>query len=195
MTTATDTSSPRTAPIAPVMRQVYLARSGFAVVWAALLALTASSLDSISDLRPVTVVLLVLYPLVDVAAAVVDLRSSSARRPNPALLAATALSLLAAVGLAVAVTDDLAAVLRVWGAWAVVAGLVQLLVAVTRRRTGGQWAQVLSGGISVLAGGSFIAQAGSSSASLGSIAGYAVLGGVFFLVSAVRLHRAAAAVR
>jgi uncharacterized membrane protein HdeD (DUF308 family) len=106
-----------------------------------------------------------------------------------------ALSLLAAVGLAVAVTDDLAAVLRVWGAWAIVAGLVQLVVALSRRRLGGQWAQILSGGISVLAGAFFLGTAGADSASLGAIAGYATLGGVFFLISAVRLHRAAKAAR
>ena len=195
MTTATGTPTTGTpTPIAPVMRTVYLARSGFAIVWAVLLLVTASSLDSISDISALTVVLLVLYPLVDLAAAFIDLRSARGSRPA-ALSLNMALSLLAAVGLAIAVGSDLAAVLRVWGAWAVTAGIVQLVVALGRRRQGGQWAQVLSGGISVLAGGSFIAQAGSDSASLGSVAGYAVLGGVFFLVSAVRLHRAAKATR
>ena len=190
MTTA---SAPPLA-VAP-LRTLYRARFGFAVVWAALLVLTASSLDSLDPIRAVTVALLVLYPLVDVAAAVVDLRSPRAARPGAALSVNVALSLLAAVGLAIAVGSDLAAVLRVWGAWAITAGIVQLVVAVSRRRLGGQWAQVLSGGISVLAGGSFIASAGSSSASLGLVAGYATLGGVFFLVSAVRLHRTATASR
>jgi uncharacterized membrane protein HdeD (DUF308 family) len=106
-----------------------------------------------------------------------------------------ALSLLAAVGLAIAVGSDLPAVLRVWGVWAITAGIVQLIVAISRRGLGGQWAQVLSGGISVLAGAGITAQAGSSSASLGSLAGYATLGGIFFLISAVRLHRAAKATR
>ncbi|MEV4116382.1 hypothetical protein [Nonomuraea sp. NPDC049695] len=35
--------------------------------------------------------------------------------------------------------------LRVWGAWAVVAGLVQLIVGVTRRKMGGQWPMIISG--------------------------------------------------
>jgi uncharacterized membrane protein HdeD (DUF308 family) len=188
----TTTALPATA--AP-LRTLYYARSAFAFLWAVLLVVTASSLDSLDPVRGVTVALLVLYPLVDVAAAVVDLRSARAARPGRALYVNVVLSLLAAGGLAVAVGSDLAAVLRVWGVWAVTAGIVQLLVAVGRRRLGGQWAQVLSGGISVLAGGSFLAQAGSSSASLGSVAGYATLGGVFFLVSAVRLHRAATARR
>ena len=195
MTTATGTPTTGTpTPIAPVMRTVYLARSGFAIVWAVLLLVTASSLDSIASISAVTVVLLVLYPLVDLAAALIDLRSGRASRPA-ALSVNVALSSLAALGLAFAVGSDLAAVLRVWGAWAVTAGVVQLVVAVRRRALGGQWAQVLSGGISVLAGGSFLVQAGSDSASLGSIAGYATLGGIFFLVSAIRLHRTAKATR
>jgi hypothetical protein len=51
---------------------------------------------------------------------------------------------------------------------------------------------ILSGGISVLAGGSFILMAGRPSASLTTVAGYAILGGVFFLISAIRLHHLAA---
>ncbi|MEV5691401.1 hypothetical protein [Micromonospora globbae] len=55
----------------------------------------------------------------------------------------------------VAGTSGIPAMLRVWGAWAVVAGLVQLVVGVTRRAMGGQWPMIISGGLSVLAGGSF----------------------------------------
>jgi uncharacterized membrane protein HdeD (DUF308 family) len=77
----------------------------------------------------------------------------------------------------------------VWGAWAVTAGLVQLIVAVRRRELGGQWAMIASGGISVLAGLSFLRQAGAPDPSLSSLAGYALLGGIFFLVSALRLRR------
>ncbi|MFC9019246.1 hypothetical protein ACFTZG_24315, partial [Streptomyces albidoflavus] len=100
-----------------------------------------------------------------------------------------ALSTLTAAGLAVAATSGIPAVLRVWGAWAITAGLVQLAVGVARRGLGGQWAMIASGGISTLAGASFVAQAGGADASLSALAGYAFLGGVFFLVSALRLGR------
>ena len=185
------------APIhaVPALRRLYLARSAFAIAWAVLLVLTASSVGPATSIGALTVVLLVLYPLVDVGAAVVDLRSAGAARPSAALRLTIALSLLAAVGLALAVGSGLPAVLRVWGVWAVTVGIVQLVLAIRRRALGGQWAQILSGGISVLAGGSFIVQAGASSASLGSVAGYATLGGIFFLISAVRLHRAATVTR
>jgi len=41
------------------------------------------------------------------------------------------------------------------------------------------------------AGVSFFLMASSPGASLATLAGYALLGGIFFLVSALRLHRAA----
>nr|WP_156758402.1 hypothetical protein [Actinokineospora pegani] len=165
------------------LRDLYYARFGFAVVWAVLMLLTASTLT------PVSIALLVVYPLFDFAAAVVDFRSSGAARPRVPLCINMALSLLTAVGLAVVVSSGIAGVLRVWGAWAIAAGGVQLIVAILRRRLGGQWAMILSGGISTLAGASFIVQAGGANASLTNVVGYAALGGVFFLVSAIRLHR------
>lgn len=167
------------------LRKLYYARFGFAVVWAGLLALTASTIN------PLSVALLVIYPLFDVAAAVIDFRTSGATRPRAPLYVNMALSLLAAIGLAVAVTSGIPSVLRVWGAWAITAGIVQLIVAILRYRLGGQWAMILSGGISAVAGTSFLLQAGGSNASLTTVAGYATLGGIFFLISAIRLHRRA----
>ncbi|GAB18518.1 hypothetical protein GOEFS_055_00310 [Gordonia effusa NBRC 100432] len=165
------------------LRNLYYARFVFAIVWAGLLVATASTLSSVS------IALLVIYPLFDVGAAVFDLRSSREARATWPLYVNMGLSLLTAVGLVVAVSIDIPAVLRVWGAWAITAGIVQVVVAVLRRRLGGQWAMILSGAISVLAGGSFIAQAGGTEPSLAILAGYATLGGIFFLVSAINLHR------
>jgi uncharacterized membrane protein HdeD (DUF308 family) len=172
-----------TAPAAaPALRRLYFVRFGFALLWAAVLFLTASSIG------PVSATLLVIYPLVDVAAAVVDARSSQASRSVPGLHVNIVISGIAAVGLVFAVTFGIPAVLRVWGAWAVAAGLVQLIVALLRRRDlGGQWAMIASGAISTLAGGSFLLQAAAPHATLGNLAGYALLGGIFFLVSALRL--------
>jgi uncharacterized membrane protein HdeD (DUF308 family) len=168
------------------LRTLYYVRFGFAVAWAGLLAITASALS------PVSIGLLVLYPLVDVAAAVIDFRTSGASRPRAPLYLTMTLSLITAVGLAVAVQAGIPGVLRVWGVWAITAGIVQLIIAIMRYRLGGQWAMILSGGISAVAGTTFILQAGGANASLTTLAGYATLGGVFFLISAIRLHRRAA---
>ncbi|MFG2679280.1 hypothetical protein [Streptomyces sp. NPDC048392] len=176
------------APLAGVpatLRKLYFLRFAFAAVWAALVFTTADALG------PLSTTLLLVYPLFDVAAAIVDVRSARANGgPAPALYANIAISSLTVIALVVATTSGIPAVLRVWGAWAVTAGIVQLVAGALRRHLGGQWPMIISGAISTLAGLSFITQAGADDPSLGSLAGYAFLGGVFFLVSALRLSRA-----
>ncbi|MET8582337.1 hypothetical protein ABZX39_15820 [Streptomyces collinus] len=184
-------AAPAPAPTASdtaALRRLYLLRFAFAAVWAALLLASAHTLN------PLSTTLLVIYPACDVACAVVDVRSAKAKRgPVRGLYTNIAFSSLTAAGLVAAAASGIPAVLRVWGAWAVTAGLVQLIVGVLRRGMAGQWPMIASGGISTLAGASFVAQAGKGDASLSSLAGYAFLGGVFFLVSALRLEQAAKA--
>lgn len=100
-----------------------------------------------------------------------------------------AISLLAAAGLAVAVASGIPDVLRIWGSWAIVAGLAQLVVGAIRRDLGGQWPMIASGSLSVVAGTAYILQATQDGASMVNLAGYAAVGGIFFLVSALRLGR------
>lgn len=184
MSTSVETGSSKTLSTqSGGLPTLYFARFGFAVVWAVLVALTASTLNAAS------ISLLVIYPLFDVVAAVVDYRTTGTNGPRVLLYANMTLSLLTAVGVAVAAASGIPEILRVWGAWAITAGLVQLLVAVRRYRYGGQWAMILSGGISTFAGTGFILMAAGPKASLTGLAGYATLGGIFFLVSALRLRR------
>ena len=166
------------------LRRLYSARFAFAAVWAGLFAVTASALT------PLSVALLVLYPLFDLAAAAVDSRSSGAARPRGPLYVNMVLSGLATVALAIAASSGIPDVLRVWGVWAIAAGVVQVVVASRRNRLTGQRVLILSGALSVIAGASFVLMAAGPNASLASLAGYATLGGLFFLVSAIRLHRA-----
>ena len=167
--------------LAPSLRRLYLVRFGFALVWAVLLFTTASSVD------PLSVTLLVLYPVFDVAAAVVDARSARNAGPVTGLYVNVVISLVAAAGLAVAATSGIPGILRVWGAWAIVSGIVQLVVGTSRRALGGQWPMILSGALSAVAGTVFTLQAARDGASLSTLAGYAAVGGFFFLVSALRL--------
>ena len=184
----TAVAAPATPTTASVLRRLYFVRFAFAVVWA-LVALTTAK-----HLGPLAVTLFVLYPLFDVAAAIIDARASRATGPARLLYVNIVVSLLAAVGLGVASASGIPAVLRVWGAWAIVAGLVQLIVGVTRRGMGGQWPMIISGGISVLAGGSFIVAAAADNPVLTNAIGYAFPGAVFFLIAAIRLGRAARAI-
>ncbi|NEB13049.1 hypothetical protein G3I32_30160 [Streptomyces coelicoflavus] len=189
MDTAPPTAAapPAAAPTVGVpvtLRKLYFVRFAFAAVWAALLFATADTLG------PLSTTLLLVYPLFDVGAAIVDVRSARANGgPVGPLYANIAISSLTVLALALAATSGIPAVLRVWGAWAVTAGIVQLVAGAVRRRLGGQWPMIVSGAVSTLAGISFVTRAGADDPSLGSLAGYAFLGGVFFLASAVRLTR------
>jgi uncharacterized membrane protein HdeD (DUF308 family) len=182
MTTVT-APAPGISTTAYALRRLYFVRFGFAIVWALVMFTTTKHIG------PLAATLLVAYPLFDAAAAVVDARASRATASPKLLYANIAISLLAAVGLAVADASGIPAVLRVWGTWAIVAGLIQLIVGITRRTMGGQWPMIVSGGISILAGGSFIATAAADNPALTNAIGYAIPGAIFFLISALRVGR------
>jgi uncharacterized membrane protein HdeD (DUF308 family) len=178
---STTQTATNTAP--SVLRHLHFARFAFAIAWAALFALTSSPFGSAAA------ALAVLYPAVDVGASVIEARSPAAGRSRIALSLNVVVSVAAAVGLLVIGTGDRGDVLLVWGAWAIASGAVQLAVAIQRGEQPGRYPMALSGALSVVAGTFFVTSA-ENATSLGSIAGYAVLGGVFFLASALRLRRA-----
>jgi uncharacterized membrane protein HdeD (DUF308 family) len=181
----TTVAAPGISTTAAALRRLYFLRFAFAIVWAIVMIIVAK------DLNPVSVTLFVLYPLVDVAAAVVDVRASRSTGSPVLLYVNIAVSLLAAVGVAAAAASGIPAVLRVWGTWAIVAGAVQLVVALTRRSMGGQWPMIISGGLSVIAGATFVVSASAEKPMLTNAVGYAVPGAIFFLLAAIRLGRAA----
>ncbi|RIQ18961.1 DUF308 domain-containing protein [Jiangella rhizosphaerae] len=170
------------APFGATLRRLYLVRFAFALVWAALLLLTSPGEG------PLLTVLLVVYPLADAAAVLWQLRSD---RRTPGSRAAERINVVVSVAVAVALgwasTVSVAAALGVWGLWAAASGLAQLVTAVRRRSSGGQVPQILSGALSIVAGVAFLAQSFQDATSIAGAGGYAVLGGLFFLVSAIRL--------
>ncbi|WP_226962073.1 MULTISPECIES: hypothetical protein [Streptomyces] len=181
-TTPTISPSSSSSAFGEALRRLYFVRFAFAIVWAALLV-PNSDTDG-----PLLTTLLVVYPLFDAAAVLWQLHARpEARRPEVTEWINVAVSALVAVALGVASTMSIAAALGVWGAWAIGSGIPQLVTAVRNRRSGGQVPQMLSGGISVLAGSAFLAQGLDGADDIAGVAGYAVLGGVFFLVSAIHL--------
>ncbi|MFI2702687.1 hypothetical protein [Cellulosimicrobium composti] len=166
------------------LRRLYLTRFVVALVWAALVLTTATAAG------PWLTTLLVVYPLVDAAAVLWQVRvTPGTARSTVAERVNVVVSVAVAVALGVASTQSLGAALAVWGVWAIGAGVPQLVAAVRNRRTGGQVAQMLSGGLSVVVGGAFLAQGLQGAETIAGTAGYAALGGIFFLVSALRLGR------
>lgn len=181
MTTLTAPSTSHSAPALP-LRRLYFIRAAFAAIWATLLATSGSALEGFTG------VLLVIYPVVDAVAAVIDARSTRDGRARAAAVTNVAISSVAAFGLAIASSADITDVMRVWGGWAIASGLVQLGGAALRRHHGGQRFLIASGALSVLAGISFVISAAQAT-TLAGLAGYAALGGIFFLASALRLGR------
>jgi uncharacterized membrane protein HdeD (DUF308 family) len=115
------TSSPRDART----MHVFLIRGVIAIAWAVVFAVVANSLTT-----SVTVgagVLLVIYPLIDAVASVIDAQTQhgSARQ---LLLANAGFSIVAAIALGVAATRGVPAVLADFGVWAGVSGAAQLIV-------------------------------------------------------------------
>jgi uncharacterized membrane protein HdeD (DUF308 family) len=167
--------------------QLFLIRGLVAITWAAVFAVAASSL---TNSVPVGIaVLVVLYPLIDVAASLIDARSQrgSARQ---LLLAGAAVSAVAAAALAIAATGTAADVLAVFGVWAIVSGAAQFVVALRRRaQYGNQWVMLLAGVGSIGFGVAFIVASAGTDPMLNMLAIYAAGGGIDFVVQAGLLAR------
>ena len=167
--------------------RLFLIRGLIAIAWAAIFAAASNSLTT-----AVTVgvgVLLVLYPLIDVVASLIDARSQhgSARQW---LLADAAVSAVVAVALGVAATRGAADVLAVFGVWAGVTGAAQLVVALRRRALlGNQWPMLLAGGGSVIAGVAYVIASLGGNPKLGWLVLYTGTGGAEFVIQAWLLLR------
>lgn len=169
------------------LTRYYFTRAVFSFAWVAA-ALTVGRQSWF-----VAAALLVAYPVWDALANYVDASKSGGlgRNKTQAVNVVVSLATAAAVAFSLA---SMNLVLGVFGAWAILSGLLQLGTALRRWKThGAQWAMVLSGAQSALAGGFFISQARLPEVpSIANIAGYAGVGAVYFLVSAVWLTVAAA---
>jgi uncharacterized membrane protein HdeD (DUF308 family) len=174
--------STSTSTFSASLRRLYFIRFAFAIIWAALVFATATMAG------PLLTALLVIYPLFDAGAVLWQLRANpDSQRSKAAEWVNVVVSVLVAIALGVASTFSIAAALAVWGAWAIGAGIPQLIAAIRNRRSGGQVPQMLSGGISVFAGSGFLLQGLQGAGNISGAAGYATLGAIFFLVSAIRL--------
>ncbi|PSO15303.1 hypothetical protein [Bradyrhizobium sp. MOS003] len=165
------------------LKQYYFLRAAFSLAWViAALAIAPSS-------AVVAATLLVAYPAWDAAANYLDALWSGGLNQNRTQGLNVLVSLLTAFAVALALRVSMNWMLGIFGAWAMLSGLLQLGTALRRWKLyGAQWAMVLSGGQSALAGGFFIFQATMPAVpSIANVAGYAAIGAVYFLVSAVWL--------
>ncbi|GAA2307213.1 hypothetical protein [Streptomyces violaceusniger] len=191
MTQTTVTPSTTTATTTPTpsgLRSLYLIRIAFSLIWVALVLTTSASLVSTDKPTVIAAVLLIIYPLWDVIATLLERRMAGTGSPNRVSTVNVALGLAATAAMIIAVFSTIGRALLVFGIWALLAGAVQLVVAIRRRRTvGAQWPMVISGGQSVLAGATVAATSASATSSLSTVAGYAAFGAFWFLVSVIAL--------
>lgn len=134
-------------------------------------------------------VLLGAYPAWDAIANCLDAIRDGGLKRNPTQTINVAVSAAMTVMTMAAVQRGPGPVLGLFGAWAIVTGILQLATAVRRWKTqSAQWALILSGAQSALAGAIFIKQAfAPTAAPMVTIGGYAAIGTLYFLVSAIWL--------
>jgi uncharacterized membrane protein HdeD (DUF308 family) len=174
------------------LRTLYFVRTGFSIVWVALVFLLAATVTTATPPTAVAVLLLAVYPVWDAVATFLDARASAAEKSHLVQYLNIVAGLAAGTAILVAAGSGLTAMLIVFGAWASVSGAVQLTLALRRRKpVGGQWPMIISGGLSVLAGISFMATSGAPHTSLTTIAGYSAFGAFWYLFGAILLIRAA----
>ena len=177
------TTASHTLETAGALKRYYFLRAGVAAIWVAA-AFTVGAANPLA-----AAILLVLYPAWDAFANARDAHANGGLRANGSQALNLAVSAATSLAVLVALRNGMHAVLAVFGAWAILAGLLQLTTGVRRWRAyGAQWAMILSGAQSALAGGFFIKQAtGPATPSITTIAPYAAFGAVYFLVAAIAL--------
>jgi len=164
------------------LKSYYFARAAVSAAWVAAAFAIGANMPAIAA------ALLVAYPAWDAIANIGDARRSGGLKANPSQALNAAASIITTIAVAIALTQSLHAVLAVFGVWAVLSGLFQLVTGVRRWTSGAQWAMILSGAQSMLAGGFFISRAmGARTPGVTDIAPYAAFGAFYFLVSAVWL--------
>ncbi|MBR8073617.1 DUF308 domain-containing protein [Burkholderia cenocepacia] len=166
------------------LKRYYFSRAAFSLVWVALaFAVGRQSAAGAA-------VLLVVYPAWDALANFVDLSRSGGMAANRTQAVNVAISAVTTLAVFPALNAGMHAVLTVFGVWAILSGVLQLGTAVRRwKLAGAQWVMILSGAQSALAGLFFIVQSHAPMPpAIVKIAGYAGVGALYFLISAIWLQ-------
>jgi hypothetical protein len=171
------------APDRSWLKTYYFLRFAVSAVWVALAFTVAKGAPQIAA------ILLVAYPAWDAIANYVDASRSGGLGRNRSQMLNVIVSVMTAISVGLALGQSMNAVLGVFGVWAALAGLFQLITGVRRWASyGAQWAMILSGAQSMLAGGFMLKMAGGIvPVGIANVAPYAAFGAFYFLVSAVWL--------
>jgi len=174
------------AATAKSLRNLYFLRAVFSIVWVILVALFTKTSFGIAA------ALLIIYPAWDVVGTFLDIRIHSGNTSKTPQYVNVAISTITTIAVGLALQKGVPEALIVFGIWAILTGLIQLILGLKRRRLlGGQWPMIISGGQSVLGGTSFIVLAHDPTMGITSLAGYAAFGAFYYLLAAFRLGKTA----
>ncbi len=136
------------------MKSYYFTRGAFSIAWI-VLAVTIAK-----HATPFAAALLIVYPAWDAVANYLDAMKNGGLKSNLSQSLNLVVSALTTVSVAIALGISMNAVLAVFGVWAILSGLFQLITGVRRWKSyGAQWAMILSGAQSALAGTFFLKRA------------------------------------
>lgn len=167
------------------LSKLYFIRAAFSIVWVILVFAFAKDNPGLATF------LLIIYPLWDAVATFFDIKSSSPGLSKTPQYLNAVISIITTVAVILALQKGLPNALIVFGIWAILTGIIQLILALRRRKQlGGQWPMIISGGQSMLGGTSFIILAHAPTSGIASLAGYVAFGAFYFLLAAIRLTKA-----
>lgn len=176
--------SAEAAETARSLRQLYFIRAGFSIIWVTLVLALAKVNTGIAS------ILFIIYPAWDAIATYFDIKANPPLASRVPQYVNAAISIITAVAVLLALQKGIPEALVVFGVWAILTGLIQLILGLRRRKLlGGQWPMIISGGQSMVAGASFIAMAHAPNSGITTLAGYAAFGAFYFILTATRLSK------
>ena len=158
--------SSETVDIAKSLRKLYFLRASFSILWVILVFALAKGNAGIAT------VLFIIYPAWDVVATFLDIKANPPAASKKPQYVNACISILTTIAVIAALQKGIPEALIVFGVWAILTGLIQLILGLRRRQQlGGQWPMIISGGQSILAGGAFISMAHAPKSDLSNLAG------------------------
>jgi len=171
------------ANIARSLRNLYYIRAAFNVVWVTLISIFSRSFPEYVP------ILLIIYPIWDVLGTLADIninRGTGTLMPQYVNLA---IGVATAIAVGITIQKSIPSALIVFGIWAVLAGVIQLITALRRQKTmGAQWPIIISGAQSTIGGLSIIYLA-NDPAGLMNLAGYSAFGAFYFILGAMSMSK------
>ena len=166
------------------LRTLYFTRAAFSIVWILLVTTLASTNASVA------MILFIIYPAWDVIATFLDIKSNPPSANRIPQYVNVAIGIITTIAVSIALQKGIAEALVVFGIWAILTGLIQLILGLHRRKQlEGQWPMIISGGQSMLAGVSIFLEAHTPGTGVNTLAGYAAFGAFYFLLAAYRLSK------